>query len=130
MSPRLAGLLGFFSAIAVAALVVVTLPSAFKDKPFRFDPDSYYAVLLNNGQAYFGKVERNWDGFLTLSDVFYIQSKVNRETKETTSNLIKRGKELHGPSHMILNVTAVQYIEPVGKDSQLAKLIAEANNKP
>jgi hypothetical protein len=130
MSSRIAGALGFLAGALVVALVAIWLPRSLSDKPRTFLPDAYHAVLLSSGQAYFGKIESSRDGFITLRDVFYVQSKVNADTKETTSVLVKRGNEIHGPSYMILNLSAVQYIEPVGQNSQIQKLIIEAQSKP
>lgn len=89
------------------------------------DPNKYYAVLLNNGAVYFGKLEGLDSMDPVLRDVFYIQSSTNPETKAVSNVLVKRGKELHGPDRMILNKQAIVFVEPVGGDSQVAKLIAE-----
>lgn len=86
------------------------------------------AVFLDNGQVYFGKAEIGPD-YVTLKDVFYIQSQVNQETKEVKNTLIKRGKELHGPDLMHINKTHVVFIEPISPESQVAKLIKEAMAK-
>jgi hypothetical protein len=61
-----------------------------------------------------------------LTDVFYVQSSVNQETKAVTNVLVKRGKELHGPQFMYINAKSILVIEPVSPDSQVAKLIKEA----
>ena len=64
-----------------------------------------------------------------LTDVFYIVSKTNPDTKEVTNVLVKRGKELHGPDKMYLNPNQIIFVEPVGPDSKVAQLINEANKK-
>jgi hypothetical protein len=88
----------------------------------------YQAVFLPNGQVYFGKVEIGPD-YVTLTDVFYIQSQVNQQTKEVTNILLKRGKEWHSPDAMYISKGAVALIEPVAADSQVAKLIKEAKSE-
>jgi hypothetical protein len=90
------------------------------------DSDRYYAVLLNNGTVYFGKLEGLGSRFPVLRDVFYIQSSVNQQTKAVSNNLIKRGKELHAPDMMMINASAIVFIEPVGPQSRVAQLIDEA----
>src|SRR5579862_8429642 len=89
-------------------------------------PTSYQSVLLINGAVYYGKL----DGFGTrnpvLTDVFYIMSKTDPETKQVTNVLVKRGKELHGPDRMYLNPSQIVFVEPVGTDSKVAQLINEA----
>jgi hypothetical protein len=38
-----------------------------------------------------------------LTDVYYVLSQTNQETKQVTHSLVKRGKELHEPDRMYLN---------------------------
>jgi hypothetical protein len=90
------------------------------------DPNRYYAVLLSNNAVYFGKLEGLGSAYPVLRDVFYIQSATNNETKAVTNVLVKRGKELHGPDRMMINDKSIIFVEPVGADSKVAQLIAEA----
>jgi len=39
--------------------------------------------------------------------------------------LVKRGKELHEPDRMYLSPNQIIFVEPVGKDSKVAQLIAQ-----
>jgi len=86
----------------------------------------YHAVLLTNGAVYFGRLEGLGKPFPVLTDVFYIQSSTNGETKETRSVLVKRGREPHAPNRMVLNASHILLVEPVARDSRVAQLIAEA----
>jgi hypothetical protein len=90
------------------------------------DPNRFYAVLLNNGNVYFGKLESLGTSYPVLREVFYIQSSVNQQTKAVSNTLIKRGKELHGPDQMIINANAIVFVEPVGPESRVAQLIEES----
>lgn len=45
-----------------------------------------------------------------------------------TGALVKRGKELHEPDRMYLNPNSVVFVETVGRDSKVARLIAENGN--
>ncbi|SRR5713101_4926065 len=83
----------------------------------------YQVVFLSNGQAYIGRLENLGSRFLVLTDVYYVTSQLNQETKHGTDSLIKRGKEWHAPDRMILNAQHVLFIEPVGSGSAVAKLI-------
>jgi hypothetical protein len=86
----------------------------------------YQAVLLTNGSVYFGHLQ-GWGGNRpVLTDVFYIVNQTNPETKQVNNVLVKRGKELHGPDRMYLNPNQVLFVEPVGSDSRVAHLIAQA----
>lgn len=89
----------------------------------------YQAVLLNTGAIYFGKLSRTWSQYPVLTDVYYLQSVTNSDTKETKNVLVKRGKEWHGPDHMVLNSRNIVLIEPVGENSKVAQLIAESKQQ-
>jgi hypothetical protein len=89
----------------------------------------YQAVFLDNGQAFFGKLEDVNSPYPLLKDIYYIQQQVNKETKEVTSILIKRGNEWHGPDRMYINAKHIVLIEPVSPESRIATLIKEAKTK-
>ena len=89
----------------------------------------YQAVLLSNNSVYFGKLAGFGTPSPVLTDVFYIVSQTNPETKQVNNMLVKRGKELHGPDRMYLNANSIVFVEPVGADSKVAQLIAEANQQ-
>ena len=83
----------------------------------------YSAVVLDNGNLYYGKLVNAGSKFPELTDVYYIQSQVNQETKAVTSVLAWRGNEWHGPDRMFLNQHHIVLIEPVGTNSKVAQLI-------
>lgn len=93
-------------------------------------PTEYQAVFLDNGQVFFGKLSKRSSTYLTLRDVFYVQTLVEREKKETANILVKRGSEWHNPEFMRINTRHVLVIEPVGPDSRVAQLIREARTAP
>lgn len=88
----------------------------------------YQAVFLSNGQTFIGKLKGAGTDYPLLSDVFYIQSQVNKETQQVSNILVKRGKEWHSPEFMYINARHILAIEPVKSDSQVAKLIREAGS--
>ena len=89
---------------------------------------SYQAVLLTNGSAYFGKLEGYGTPNPVLSEVYYIVTQTNPETKQSNNVLVKRGKELHEPDRMYLNPNQILCVEPVGPNSKVAQLIKQAGN--
>ena len=89
----------------------------------------YQAVLLSNNSVYFGKLAGFGTPSPVLTDVFYIVSQTNPETKQVSNILVKRGKELHGPDRMDLNANSIVFVEPVGTDSKVAQLISEAGKQ-
>ena len=122
------------SAVATAiGVVIVTLLAILVFQDYRreagatFD-SQYQAVLLTNGDGYFGKIEKLGSSYPVLKDVYYFQRRVNQKTKEVTNILVKRGNEWHGPDHMILNTEHILFIEPVSPDSRVAELIREVKN--
>ncbi len=89
----------------------------------------YQAVFMANGQVFFGKLSGLGTEHPRLDDVFYVQQQVNPETKQATGVLIRRGREWHGPNYMVLNGRSILMVEPVGPDSKVAQLIAEAQKQ-
>jgi len=89
----------------------------------------YQAVLLNNGAAYFGKLEGLGKPYPVLQEVYYIQTREDPNTKQRPNVLVKRGQELHGPDRMILNANDIVFVEPVNPHSRVAELIAEAKQR-
>jgi hypothetical protein len=87
----------------------------------------YQAVLLTNGTAYFGKLEGYGTPRPVLTDVYYIVTQNNPETKQSSNVLVRRGKELHEPDRMYLNANHILCVEPVGTSSKVAQLIAQAH---
>jgi len=121
----------FEAARRVPALVLLTALAAcgqFRGPEPKLDTP-YQAVFLANGQVFFGKLSGLGTDSPRLDDVFYVQTQVNPETKQTASVLIRRGKEWHGPRYMYLNARSILLIEPVGADSKVAQLIAEAQKQ-
>jgi hypothetical protein len=90
---------------------------------------TYQVVFLDNNNAYIGKIQQPGKNFINLTNVYYIQTQVNPETKETSNTLIKRGNELHKPDVMLINMQHIVMIEPVTADSQVAKLIEQSETQ-
>lgn len=114
--------------IAAAAVVLVGAGVLWK-RSGQVDAKSdtgYNAVLLSNGQVYYGKLTGLGTRYPVLTDVFYVQVGVDPATKESKSVLLKRGKEWHAPDRMILNARHIILVEPVTSHSKMAELIAQA----
>jgi hypothetical protein len=76
--------------------------------------------------VYFGQLQGYGTPHPVLTNVFYVISQTNPETKQVNNVLIKRGKELHEPDRMYLNPRLIVFVEPVGASSKVAQLIAQA----
>jgi hypothetical protein len=89
----------------------------------------YQAVLLDNGQVYYGKIEQTDNELTVLTDVYYVQNQVDTQTKEVKNILIRRGNEWHAPNRSVLNTRHIIVIEPVTAGSKVAELIAALKSK-
>ena len=92
--------------------------------PF-FGAERETAVLLQDGQAYFGHLDDSGEGgWLTLRDVYYLQDAKGAPTNVAVS-LAKRGGEAHEPADgMRINRDRVLAVERVGPGSAVARAIA------
>jgi hypothetical protein len=110
----------------IAVVPIAVLLAACGQKSKEVKTDGYQAVLLDSGQVYFGKLEGLGSDYPVLTNVFYVQSVTNSETKQTTNVLVKRGKEWHAPDRMTINAHHIVFVEPVTPGSQVANLISQA----
>lgn len=123
--------IGLVQAVWILAGVLVIVAAAWhiadhaKSSAVQFTTP-YQAVLLVNGSVYFGHLQGYGDRNPVLTEVYYIVSQTNPETKQTNNVLVKRGKELHEPDRMYLNPGQIVFVEPVGANSKVAQLIAQA----
>ena len=121
--------------LIVSTLLLVSVVTALascgrhREKGPQISPTAYSAVLLDNNQVYFGKLDKADTPYPVLTDVYYIQSQVNQETKAVTNILVRRGNEWHGPDRMYLNTRHILFIEPVGPNSKVSQLIEADKNK-
>jgi len=111
--------------VAVLAVLCMSIACVHQDEEVKFQTP-YQAVLLTNGQVYFGQLQGYGTPHPVLTNVFYVISQTNPETKQVNNVLIKRGKELHEPDRMYLNPRLIVFVEPVGASSKVAQLIAQA----
>jgi hypothetical protein len=133
MNNRSSGVVWVLGVVIIALLgtQIFTLRSLQKgnvEERIRFDTE-YQAVLLSNGLAYFGTIEKMGSRYVEMSEVCYVQSGIEQKTKQPTNVLLKRGKEWHGPNRMAINMDHVVFIEPVHPDSKVAMLIDELKSK-
>jgi hypothetical protein len=111
--------------ILVIAAAVSHIIRNVRDSSLRFTTP-YQAVLLTNGSVYFGHLQEYGSSHPVLTDVFYVVSQTDPETKQVKSSLVKRGKEMHEPDRMYLNPSQIVFVETVGTNSKVAQLIAQA----
>jgi hypothetical protein len=117
-SPVIVGAVIIALSILLASWIGTRTHAVQFDKP-------YQAVLLSNGQVYYGRLDGYGTDHPVLREVYYIQSSVNPQTHEQSNILTRRGKEWHGPDRMYLNPSQILMVEPVGTDSKVADLIKD-----
>jgi hypothetical protein len=121
---------GSGSKLLVIAVVIVAIAIAVtgwmlghpRAVPFT---TTYQAVMLINGQVYFGRLEGYGTSNPVLTEVYYVQSTIDPQTKQQNNILLKRGKEWHAPDRMYINPQQIVIVEPVNPDSRVGELIKE-----
>lgn len=91
--------------------------------------DAWQAVFLTNNQVYFGKIDSLRGDYITLREVFYLQSNqtINSDQKESGEiNLIKLGSEIHGPENaMHISKNQIIFWENLKPNSKIVKIISD-----
>lgn len=121
--------------LLVAAVLVLVLSAAgiayaqrdrFAPQPAlagQIDRTTYQAVFLVTSQVYFGRLVVLSPELYQLFDVFYVQT---APEGDKPGQLIKRGKELHGPMDpMLIPAREVLYVENMRPDSDVVIAIAK-----
>lgn len=123
-------LLGLVLLALIAATLGVLLWNQFAGGLPAHSDSGYFAVLTNNGQAFYARVARSDRDYLLLDDVYYVKQVTNPETKAVSNVLVRRGKEIHAPTAMAVVKSSVAFVEPIGVDSEIANKIKEIESKP
>jgi hypothetical protein len=125
--------IGLVQLIWILAGLLVAVAAGFhifhsiRSSSIRFDTP-YQAVLLTNGSVYFGHLQDYGSPHPVLTDVFYVVSQTNPDTKQVNNVLVKRGKELHEPDRMYINPNQILFVETVGPNSEVARHIAQGQH--
>lgn len=93
------------------------------------DSDLYQVVLLNNDQAFYGKLHNINSEYPYLTDVYYLKNQQPEKDKDGHQiggdkfTVIKRGiDEIHQPTDTLyINAKNLLYWENVGSDSLVAR---------
>jgi hypothetical protein len=89
----------------------------------------YSAILFQNGNLLFGKIDKVTSSYIVVTDVYIPQSTVHPETKQMTNFIVKRGSLPWQPDVTYINTSSVALIESIGAESQVAKSIKEEKSK-
>ena len=113
-----------FAALIVAVAIVINAWMVTHPREISFD-QTYQAVMLSNNNIYFGKLRGYGTDNPVLTEVYYVQSVVDPQTREQKNILTKRGNAWHSPDKMYINPKQILSVEPVGPNSRVAELIKE-----
>jgi hypothetical protein len=125
------------AALVVVVILVVVFSSVTAGKGLvGVDSGKYQAVFFTNGQVYFGKLKDKGTGYMSLTDIFYLQTQDNTsdsssKNPQQTANqqtpnvqLVKLGNEIHGPNdEMIISKDQVLFFENLKDDGKVAQTI-------
>ncbi len=113
----------------IALLLLVLVGQGISTSGNTLIDDSYQAVFLDDGQIFFGKLEKLDTQWPVLRDVYFVQQRgVNAEGKKEQT-IIKRSMALYQPSHMVINADKIRLIEPVSDRSKMYQLLHAAGQK-
>jgi hypothetical protein len=87
----------------------------------------YQAVFLSNGQTYFGRYYDRIGAFAKIEDVYYLQQTQGTDPNAAPdTKIVRRGRELHGPSsRMLVPKTAILFVEDLTDVSAIAQFMKQ-----
>lgn len=95
------------------------------------DNSKLQAVFLTNDQVYFGHITDLNNRFVSLTNIYYLQTQNSGSTAATTTtannvSLVKLGCELHKPyDRMVINRSEVEFWENLQSDGQVANAVKQ-----
>lgn len=130
-----AGIVGFIAIAGVVGWIAFSQLNKTSAVP-SIDTSKYQAVFFTNGQVYFGKLSTADGDYMSLTDVYYLQTQASGEsdaqnpqetaTEQNGVQLIKLGDEIHGPEdEMIISKEQVLFYENLKTDGKVAKSIEQ-----
>lgn len=122
--------------LVVILIVIVFLSVAGRNSSLSatmltaFSEGKWQAVFLNNNQVYFGHLKQMENGYLVLTNVFYLQAvqplQQGAQVPPPQLQLVKLGNELHGPTdQMYIPQSNLLFWETMKDDSQVVKAITD-----
>ncbi len=123
---KLKYLVVLFAVIFVAVLGIVYYKHEYRLVSYKHE---FQAVFLSNGQVYFGKIVKENEDVIVLSEVYYLKVNKNLQNDEVTNeedklSLVRLGDELHGPDGVMYLVREnVLFTEDLKPDSKVMQAI-------
>ena len=112
--------------VALLAMIVYQNHRRFH-RPLLTTP--YQAVVLQNGDVYYGRIAHLGTDHPVLRDVFTVRQEPDSQAGHPRYVVVKRTDGVNGADHMILTVTAIAFVEPVRPDSTIGRLIEQTGGR-
>ena len=115
--------------LAIVALLAVIVYQNYRrfHRPLLTTP--YQAVVLKNGDVFYGRIAHLGTDHPVLRDVFTVRQEADSETGHPRYVVVKRQDEMNGADHIIFTVTAIAFVEPVHPDSTIGRLIEQTGGR-
>ena len=119
------------AALASLLLVVVAFGAVFwylHRNDQRVIGDQYQVVYLLSGQVYFGKLQNTTGEYLTLRNVYTLQSNDEAADAQEETNILQVSRQVYGPEDsMAIRADQVQFWQNLRTDSKVAQAIDSVN---
>ncbi|MGZ5172037.1 MAG: hypothetical protein ACXWCY_31890 [Burkholderiales bacterium] len=92
--------------------------------------NTLHAVMLVNGPVYYGFLDRSTKDAIVLRDIFYVQVSTDTGNNNRINRLVRRSEtDWHGPEQMSIPIDKIMFVEVVGPNSNVAKLVNDARTR-
>jgi hypothetical protein len=125
---RQVGLALILGALLTAAVGAQAALGWYQERAHGYSPGpvgGWYSVQLVNGQVYYGVLAAAGNGYVRLNEVYYIQS-YQQPNGQPGNRVVNRQKnDWHGPASQTIPSDKIMFMEALGPQSQLARLIRQ-----
>jgi hypothetical protein len=119
--------------VLIAAVVLLTLLIAHQIEAgdtlgSAINPNEYQAVVLTNGQIYFGKLSSPGDNYYYLRHVYYLTEQSTRAGQPRQRALAPIVRDVHTPEDMmVINRSQIVYMENLKPTGEVSRRIQQAS---
>jgi hypothetical protein len=115
--------------LAIVALLAMIVYQNYRRFHRPLLTTAYQAVVLRNGDVFYGRIGHLGTDHPVLRDVFTVRQERDSETGNPRYVVMKRKDGVNGADHMILTVNAIAFVEPVHPDSTIGRLIEQTGGR-
>lgn len=115
--------------LALIALLLLVLVVQNVKTPVLAPGGGMHAVVLSNGQTFYGHLGDLGSPYPEMTDVFLIQHIVDPKSGQSRNVLVRRRGSLHAPALTRINANNIVVIEPVHPQSKMASLLKQMEGR-